>query len=252
MQIETLDWLLDHAASVYQSERATTEKIRDRVNFTVGLVITPLSGAAIFLASNFKGEINTALSGLLFVFPLAVAVCLLGYSVWIILHVAAKGHQYSHPPLPSQLSAYIDEFSDQESTLTDLKKNILKSYENAIDHNNAQNINRTNRLLHATKVAIYAIPFVALTASYHMVIVISAEEKPLKVSITGKINTLQEVSHGEQNQESRANISQYFITEACPCSAPPNPPSISGKQDGHRKLQGQNRKDPINSLRGCK
>lgn len=254
MKPETLDWLLEHASSAYQSERDATDKIRDRINFVSGLVITPLGGAVIFLAGNFKGDLNTAASGLLLIAPLAIAFCLLGYAVWTILHVAAKGHKYSHPPLPSQLSAYINEHPDQEAALADLKQNILKSYESAVDYNNDQNGNRTNRLLHATRVAIYAIPFVALAGSYYNVVAVTAEETPLKVVVIGKVSTSQEVTSDEQRPKSGATINQYFVTEACPRNSTcrSTAPSVSSKQDSHRELQGQNRKGPINSPGRCK
>jgi hypothetical protein len=254
MKSETLDWLLEHAASAYQSERDAADKIRDRINFASGLVITPLGGAAIFLAGNFKGDLNTAASGLLFIAPLAVSLCLLGYAVWTVLHVAAKGHKYSHPPLPSQLSTYIDSHPDQETALADLKQSMLKSYESAVDYNSDQNDNRTNRLLHATRVAIYAIPFVALSGLYHTVVTVTAEEAPLKVAVIGKVSTSQEVSSDEQGPESGAAINQYFATEACSCTStcPSTATSVSGKQDSNRGLQGKNRKGPINSPGRCK
>ena len=254
MKSETLDWLLEHAASAYKSERDATDKIRDRINFASGLVITPLGGAVFFLAGNFKGDINTAASGLLFIAPLAIALCLLGYAVWTVLHVAAKGHQYSHPPLPSQLSAYINDHPDQEAALADLKQNMLKSYESAVDYDSDQNGNRTNRLLHATRVAIYAIPFVALAGSYYTVVAVTTEEAPLKAVVIREVSTSQsqEVSSDEQRPESGATINQYFVTEACPCTCRSTAPSVSSKQDSHRELQGQNRKGPINSPGRCK
>lgn len=241
MKSETIDWLLGHAASAYQSERSATEKIRDRINFTSGLLITPLGGAIIFLASNFKGDLNTALSGLLFIAPLAVALCLLAYSVWTILHVAAKGHEYSHPPLPSQLSTYVKDHPDQETALVELKQNILKSYESAVDYNSCQNINRTNKLLHATRIAIYTIPFVALAGSYHIIGSITAEKSPMKVEIIGQISTSQEISNNAKKSEPGTAITQYFITEACPCpsTCPSIAPAVSRKPDSNRKLQGQ-------------
>lgn len=252
MKSENLDWLLEHAESAYKSECDATSKIRDRINFASGLVITPLGGAAIFLAVNFKGDINTAASGLLFIAPLAVALCLLGYAVWTVLDVAAKGHKYSHPPLISQLSAYVESHPDQEAALTDLKRNLLKSYESAVDYNNDQNSNRTNRLLQATRVAIYAIPFVALAGLYHAAVTITTEKAPLKVAVIGRVSTSQEISSDENRPKSGTTINQYFVTEACTSTCPSPAPPVSSKQDSHRELQGKNRKGPIYSPGRCK
>ena len=77
MTPDSIKWLLDHAASTYEAEIQSTDRIRERISFILSLTITPCFGVAAYLASSLRGEIFAPVNIFLFWIPLFIAVSIL-------------------------------------------------------------------------------------------------------------------------------------------------------------------------------
>lgn len=188
---DSLKWLLDHAASAYETELQDTDKLKERINFILSLIIIPITGISVYLASGFKGDYFSAINVLLFWLPWFVAVIFLLISLGLVSFVLLKGFKYARPPLPSEIIQYFELHPEPDKALGEAHLALLKEYAASVDQNYEQNQNRSNKLLKAQRIAFLSIVFLMLCLPIwvHNVLQFTPESQPNRIESEGKSMT---------------------------------------------------------------
>lgn len=188
---EALKWLLDHAASAYETELQDTDKLKERINFILSLIIIPITGIAVYLASGLKGGYFSTMNVLLFWLPWIFAVISLLISLGLVSFVLLKGFKYARPPLPSEIIQYFELHPEPDKALGEAHLALLKEYAASVDQNYEQNQNRSNKLLKAQRIAFFSIVFLMLCLPrwVHNVIQFTSESQPNRIESQGKSMT---------------------------------------------------------------
>nr|VFJ48262.1 MAG: hypothetical protein BECKDK2373C_GA0170839_102115 [Candidatus Kentron sp. DK] len=99
MEPDALQWLLKHSASAYEDELHSAERLQDRIGFVVGIMITPLSWAFVYLVINFKGATSFSIPNVVFFWiPLAFAGFMLLASIALVAYTLLRGFFYTRIP----------------------------------------------------------------------------------------------------------------------------------------------------------
>jgi hypothetical protein len=186
---DSLKWLLDHAASAYETELQDTYQLKERINFILSLVVIPITGIAVYLASGLKGDYFSVMNVLLFWLPWFVAVIFLLISLGYVSFVLLKGFEYARPPLPSEIIQYFELHPEPDKALGEAHLALLKEYAASVDKNYEQNQNRSNKLLKAQRIAFFSIVFIMLCLPrwVHNVIQFTPESQPNRIESKGKL-----------------------------------------------------------------
>lgn len=192
MKTESIQWLLDHAASAYEAEIESTDKLRQRVGLVVTLTITPCIGAVIYLASSLRGEVLSDLNLFLFWAPLLVSSGLILFSSGWVSYVLLKKFYYSRVPSPSEIVGYFETHPDQDTVLEEARLALLKEYAKSVDHNFEQNEHRKVKLLLAQRFAFCSAFFLVLCIPRWAYNFTHNEPKAQSVRVVSPIEILKE------------------------------------------------------------
>jgi hypothetical protein len=210
MTPDSIKWLLDHAASTYEAEIKSTDKIRERISFILSLTITPCFGVAAYLASSLRGEIFATVNIFLFWIPLFIAVAVLLVSTCYVAYVLLKGFYYSVVPSPSQIITYFEEHPEPDIALQDAHLELFKEYAKSIDNNYKQNEHRKSKLLLAQRLAFLSFAILILCVPKWAYNFTHNEQKaqPVKVVSPVPVQLLQEQKMSEPTVKSTSPAQQ--------------------------------------------
>lgn len=160
------EFLFEHYKQEYQFQLERTDTIRDRVSFVVGF-LTVLGGILSYFVSEFPHAWHCGRT-LLFYIPLAAATSLFIASIAIVLWVIGGKFLYQAIPSNPQLQKYCDDLvawsaagETPAEIVPTLKESLLKAYRDGSHHNFLVNRKRTDRLLLATRLVVFAFMFSA-------------------------------------------------------------------------------------------
>lgn len=203
MTPESIEWLLDHAASAYEAEIKSTEKIRERISFVLTLAITPCLGIAAYLVSSLRGKLYSLEDICYFWLPLLFSMVALLISICYVAYVLLWKFEYSRVPLPSTIISYFEEHPDPATVLQDGCLGLIKEYSNSVDHNFRQNEHRKSKLLLAQRFAFGSFAILVLCIPRWAYDFSHNEIKPQAVRITSPIQIVKEekMSNSTDNQK---------------------------------------------------
>lgn len=212
-----LDWFLERSGGALDSELATTDRIRDRITFISGVLLTPASAVAVSLLSTYRGEYFAGLGFWLFLAPASMATILLLMSLAFVFFVLSRSYEYKAGINPPTLFKYYQEGNaDAKESIRDTKYVLLKAINESISHNADVNKLRMTGVLRAQVTATLAIPFLLISLPYYFYVqTAQKEEKTVTVEILQTSPPLEVVMTEETNNAP--------ATPQQPPTAPPPP-----------------------------
>lgn len=199
-------------------------KIRDRVAFVSGVLITPVAGALATLASTYKGSYFNIVDGILFGVPAFVAAVLSLTSLVLVFRVLIRKNPYKLPILPPALFKYYVGGTDAGLSFYETKYHLLGSLNAAINGNFPTTKRRLEQVLEAQISITVAIPFVILCLPNYVYRNATATEEPVSVMVTN-IEALKESTHVESTQSVWSILpaaSTYHAVTTIPLAPPAN------------------------------
>ncbi|PQV51885.1 hypothetical protein [Paraburkholderia sp. BL21I4N1] len=192
MNSETIDWLLEHSASAYETEFKATGQLRDRISFILGVAVTPYAGIATYLITKFKGSFLLGGDFLFFSLPMFAAIVLLIASAGLVAHALVGVHRYSNIPRPAELLPYLSAHPEPDKALEEAKINLIEAYANNIEHNFEVNQGRARKLRIAQRLAVLSLIPLALSLPRFVYSTVHTKAEPQSVRIIEPVQIAEE------------------------------------------------------------
>ncbi|MCW7755237.1 hypothetical protein OOT00_14710 [Desulfobotulus sp. H1] len=217
---QCLDWFLERSDKALDSELATTDRIRDRIAFISGVLLTPAAVIVVSLLSTYGAGYFAGLGFWLFSVPASLSILLLLVSLAFVFFVLFRGFEYKAGIKPPALFEYYQGGSSIKESICDTKHILLMSLNESISHNAGVNRRRMTGILRAQVAATLAIPFVLASMPYYFYVqTVSNEKEAVVVEILQTRQPLEVVMTEDTNkipassQQSPAAPSQPLIPE---------------------------------------
>ena len=224
MTPDALKWILEHAAEAYDSELRQTEKLKERVSFTLSLLLTPVIGVAVYLIGGLKGELLTPATIAFFWLPVGLSIVAILLATFHLACVLFRRFEYKRTPFPSEIAGYLSSHPDPAAALNDAQNGLLKQYALCIDHNFQQNQIRVNFLLRAQRAALFAALLLGASLPEWIYSAAQAPREPQTVKIVAPIEIMK-----EKPMTTPATPSGPAVTPSAPAptqnAAPASPPA---------------------------
>lgn len=232
MNSETIDWLLEHSASAYETEFKTTEKLRDRISFILSVAVTPYAGIAIYLITKFKGSFLQCGDLLFFSLPMFAAIGLLAVSAGLVAHALIGIHRYANIPRPAELLPYLRTHPEPDKVLQETKLNLIEAYANNVEHNFNSNQKRARTLRIAQRFAVLSLIPLALSLPRFVYSAIHTKAEPQSVQIVEPVHITEEKSMSNDGKpDSKSNTGT-----PTPNQGQSQQQSTSASQDNHSSV----------------
>lgn len=241
---EALDWRLQYAIDYYWRQHEAMHKIKDRINYVVALLLTPIATAIYFTYTTYKGDTSNTGMFLLFFLPLFVSAAFFLVSAGSIFWSLARSYSYSYPQQPEDLSTYFHGLPLDGNELITLKEQILLNYDAIIKSTKNQNDKRNKVIVDAQRWAAYALPFLLISMSVSFFESFSQKDEPQKVYIVNPLNVIGELKNDEASRQFSSAAPQASATCNCNTTSPQTctRPSISKNRNDTRRLSSCDKK----------
>jgi hypothetical protein len=184
MNTDALEWRLQFAIEYYAKQHEAMHRLKDRINFLVVLLITPIASAIFFVYTARKDYPRNLMLDAPAVSALSISVALLVFAGYKIFGQLAKAHDYPYPQQPLELSKYFRQLTQDDAALTKLKSNMLDAYEAIISETKQRNDSRNKSIIDAQRFAAYSTVPLLIAASITFAQSTTAPAKPRDVVIT--------------------------------------------------------------------
>ncbi len=224
-----LDWQLSYCLDYYKQQSEATNRIRDRINYTFGLVISPIAAAIYFVYD--KGRISDLdlKQQVIFGIPFTLAIISLFVAGIAIFLSLSKSHKYLYPQSPENLTAYYNslpapENDNNDNRLYNLKYELLTSLNTITTEVKQLNDLRINKIVFAQQWATYSVIPLLICAIIAFIQSSGLEDTPKPIVIRNSVLKFEiETSSTkpltcEHINEPRESPHQPTATATCSCN----------------------------------
>ncbi len=191
MTPESTTWLLEHAASAYAEEIKNEERIRDRANSALSLMIVPSFGIAAYLASsNLKGEVFTCWNVILFWMPWLVSVVFLLGAARYMYDLLCVAYESVRIPSPGEVVTYVEQHPRPSAALQEAHRGLLEEYTKSVHYNVHKNNQRKVKLLRVQWFAFFSFAVLLLCIprwAYNTYNAMESDKKTQSIKIVSPI-----------------------------------------------------------------